>query len=71
MKEHFLMESPLGTANARNPISVVVPCHRLVGSCGSLTGHAGGLARASSSYGSGTLDRVKTDLTNGRLGTFT
>ena len=35
----------VGAANARNPISVVVPCHRVVGSAGSLTGYAGGLAR--------------------------
>jgi methylated-DNA-[protein]-cysteine S-methyltransferase len=35
----------VGSANARNPISVVVPCHRVVGSRGSLTGYAGGLAR--------------------------
>lgn len=32
-------------ANARNPISIVVPCHRVVGSDGSLTGYAGGLER--------------------------
>lgn len=35
----------VGTANAANPLSVVVPCHRVVGSDGSLTGYAGGLAR--------------------------
>jgi len=29
----------------RNPISVLVPCHRVVGADGSLTGYAGGLAR--------------------------
>jgi methylated-DNA-[protein]-cysteine S-methyltransferase len=34
-----------GAATGRNPISVVVPCHRVVGSDGSLTGYAGGLAR--------------------------
>jgi methylated-DNA-[protein]-cysteine S-methyltransferase len=33
----------VGSANARNPISIVVPCHRVVGSDGSLTGYAGGL----------------------------
>lgn len=32
-------------ANARNPISVIVPCHRVIGSDGRLTGYAGGLAR--------------------------
>lgn len=35
----------VGTANGRNPIAVVVPCHRVVGSDGSLVGYAGGLAR--------------------------
>jgi methylated-DNA-[protein]-cysteine S-methyltransferase len=35
----------VGGANARNPISIVVPCHRVIGSDGSLTGYAGGEAR--------------------------
>jgi len=34
-----------GAATGRNPIGVVVPCHRIVGSDGSLTGYAGGLER--------------------------
>lgn len=34
-----------GAATGRNPLSVVVPCHRIVGSDGSLTGYAGGLQR--------------------------
>ena len=33
----------VGSANARNPISIVIPCHRVIGSAGSLTGYAGGL----------------------------
>ena len=33
----------VGSANARNPIPIVAPCHRLVGSAGALTGYAGGL----------------------------
>jgi methylated-DNA-[protein]-cysteine S-methyltransferase len=33
----------VGRANARNPIAIVIPCHRVVGSDGSLTGYAGGL----------------------------
>jgi methylated-DNA-[protein]-cysteine S-methyltransferase len=33
----------VGGANARNPISIIVPCHRVVGSTGKLTGYAGGL----------------------------
>jgi len=35
----------VGTANGSNPISIVVPCHRVIGSDGSLTGYAGGLER--------------------------
>ena len=33
----------VGAANGRNPISIVVPCHRVIGSSGKLTGFAGGL----------------------------
>jgi methylated-DNA-[protein]-cysteine S-methyltransferase len=33
----------VATANARNPLSIVIPCHRVIGSDGSLTGYAGGL----------------------------
>jgi methylated-DNA-[protein]-cysteine S-methyltransferase len=35
----------VGLANGRNPVSIVIPCHRVLGSDGSLTGYAGGLAR--------------------------
>jgi len=35
----------VGAANGRNPLAIVVPCHRVVGSTGSLTGYAGGLER--------------------------
>ena len=35
----------VGMANGRNPVSIVVPCHRVVGASGSLTGYAGGLVR--------------------------
>ncbi len=34
-----------GAATGRNPISIIVPCHRVVGSDGRLTGYAGGLER--------------------------
>ncbi len=34
-----------GAATGRNPWSLVVPCHRVVGADGALTGYAGGLAR--------------------------
>ncbi len=33
----------VGAANGRNPVAIVLPCHRIVGSDGSLTGFAGGL----------------------------
>ena len=33
----------VGAANGRNPISIIVPCHRVVGASGALTGFAGGL----------------------------
>jgi len=35
----------VGVANGRNPIPIVVPCHRVIGSDGALTGYAGGLQR--------------------------
>ena len=35
----------VGLANGRNPVSIVVPCHRVVGSDGSLTGYGGGVER--------------------------
>jgi methylated-DNA-[protein]-cysteine S-methyltransferase len=34
-----------GAATGRNPLTIIVPCHRIVGSSGSLTGYAGGLGR--------------------------
>jgi methylated-DNA-[protein]-cysteine S-methyltransferase len=34
-----------GAAIGRNPVSVIVPCHRVLGRDGSLTGYAGGLER--------------------------
>lgn len=33
----------VGAANGRNPISIIVPCHRVIGSNGSLTGYGGGM----------------------------
>jgi len=35
----------VGLANGKNPIGIIVPCHRVVGADGSLTGYGGGLAR--------------------------
>lgn len=34
-----------GTANGKNPIAIIIPCHRIIGTDGSLTGYAGGLKR--------------------------
>ena len=35
----------VGLANGRNPIGIIVPCHRVIGANGSLTGYAGGIER--------------------------
>jgi methylated-DNA-[protein]-cysteine S-methyltransferase len=35
----------VGQANGRNPIAVIIPCHRVIGSSGDLTGYGGGMAR--------------------------
>lgn len=35
----------VGLANGKNPIGIIVPCHRVVGANGSLTGYGGGLDR--------------------------
>ncbi|PAJ74452.1 cysteine methyltransferase [Pseudoalteromonas sp. NBT06-2] len=35
----------VGGANGRNPISIIVPCHRVIGASGTLTGYAGGIER--------------------------
>jgi len=35
----------VGLANARNPIAIIIPCHRVIGSDGDLTGYAGGMHR--------------------------
>ncbi len=35
----------VGLANGRNPIPIVIPCHRVIGANGTLTGYAGGLGR--------------------------
>ena len=44
------MEQPLAiraiaSSNGKNPISILIPCHRVIGKNGSLTGYAGGLDR--------------------------
>jgi methylated-DNA-[protein]-cysteine S-methyltransferase len=35
----------VGLANGRNPVAIIVPCHRVIGASGSLTGYGGGLDR--------------------------
>lgn len=35
----------VGAANGRNPLGIIVPCHRVIGADGSLTGYAGGMER--------------------------
>lgn len=50
----------VGAANGANPLPIVVPCHRVVGSGGALTGYAGGLE----------LKRRLLDLESGRAGLF-
>jgi len=35
----------VGTATGANPLSIIIPCHRVVGKCGTQTGYAGGLPR--------------------------
>ena len=35
----------VGLANGRNPISIIVPCHRVIGASGKLVGYGGGLSR--------------------------
>ena len=35
----------VGLANARNPIAIIIPCHRVIGADGDLTGYAGGMHR--------------------------
>jgi methylated-DNA-[protein]-cysteine S-methyltransferase len=42
---HATAVRAVGAANGSNPISIVVPCHRLIGGDGSLTGYGGGLWR--------------------------
>jgi methylated-DNA-[protein]-cysteine S-methyltransferase len=37
----------VGAANGRNPVAIVVPCHRVIGASGKLTGYGGGLERKS------------------------
>jgi methylated-DNA-[protein]-cysteine S-methyltransferase len=40
-----LASRAVGAANGRNPLSIIVPCHRVIGASGALTGYAGGAER--------------------------
>lgn len=42
---HKMSSQAVGSAVGHNPISIIVPCHRVIGSNGSLTGYAGGIER--------------------------
>ena len=44
MVENPKASRAVGMANHQNPISIVVPCHRVIGADGSLTGYGGGIA---------------------------
>ena len=52
----------MGGAVGRNPVSLIVPCHRVIGADGSLTGYAGGLDRKLR-----LLTLEEADLTKGRI----
>jgi methylated-DNA-[protein]-cysteine S-methyltransferase len=41
----YLRARVVGAANGRNPVPIIVPCHRVIGADGSLTGYGGGLRR--------------------------
>jgi methylated-DNA-[protein]-cysteine S-methyltransferase len=56
----------IGAANGRNPISIIVPCHRVIGTNGSLTGFGGGLDAKSWLLRHETLHQPA-DLKNGQL----
>jgi methylated-DNA-[protein]-cysteine S-methyltransferase len=43
--EPYRRARAVGAANGRNPVPIVVPCHRVIGADGSLTGYGGGLQR--------------------------
>jgi methylated-DNA-[protein]-cysteine S-methyltransferase len=43
--EPYKRARAVGAANGRNPVSIIVPCHRVIGADGSLTGYGGGLQR--------------------------
>jgi len=54
----------VGAANGANPVPIVLPCHRVIGSDGTLTGYAGGLARKATLL---RLEHVATEADQGSL----
>jgi methylated-DNA-[protein]-cysteine S-methyltransferase len=60
----------VGAANGRNPIGIIVPCHRVIGADGTLTGYGGGLDRKEwllAHEAGGIIDRDRTDRTRRKL----
>ncbi|HLA72773.1 MAG TPA: methylated-DNA--[protein]-cysteine S-methyltransferase, partial [Steroidobacteraceae bacterium] len=53
----------VGAANGRNPISIIAPCHRVIGSGGALTGFGGGLENKAKLLA---LESAQTDLFGAR-----
>lgn len=51
----------VGSAVGRNPISLLIPCHRVLGSDGSLTGYAGGIERKKIPVGTGKNSKILTN----------
>ncbi len=45
MKKENMSAQAVGGAVGHNPISIIIPCHRVVGANGNLTGYAGGIER--------------------------
>lgn len=43
MKKEKMSAQAIGGAVGHNPISIIIPCHRVIGAKGSLTGYAGGI----------------------------
>jgi methylated-DNA-[protein]-cysteine S-methyltransferase len=60
----------VGAANGRNPIGIIVPCHRVIGANGTLTGYGGGLDRKEwllAHEAGHVIDQDVTDLPRGKL----
>jgi len=53
----------VGAANSKNQVGIIVPCHRVIGSNGTLTGYAGGLDRKSWLLVHEGIERKKTNKT--------